>query len=132
MNTRLNKSVFVRHADDESVVWCLRTGASFVLKDAKLLLEEVDREWRSEWDIIDAYAAGLPVLSSRWASFSDIVEDGKTGFGYEFGSFEQLCELMDRVISSPSLLDKMKNDCAAKAKFFLPENAIRVLADNLL
>lgn len=81
--------------------------------------------------IIDAYAAGLPVISSRWASFSDVIEDGKTGFGYEFGSFEQLCVLLENLMSSPENLNGMRVDCVEKAKYFLPENAMKNFIDGM-
>ena len=31
--------------------------------------------------IIDSYYAGVPVLASKWNSFDDVIEDGKTGVG---------------------------------------------------
>ena len=70
MKTRLNRNVFIRHAGEESLLWCPRTGASFVLKDATLLLEEIGREWRSEWDIVDAYAAKVGCQSNEVAEVS--------------------------------------------------------------
>lgn len=81
--------------------------------------------------IIDAYAAGLPVVSSKWASFSDIIDDGKTGVGYEFGSEEQLCETLKNLMSVPENVLKMKENCIDKAQQFLPCNAMNVLFDEL-
>ncbi len=75
MKTRLNRNVFIRHAGEESLLWRPRTGASFVLKDAMPLLEEIGREWRSEWDIIDAYAAKVDCQSNEVAEVTfDIFE----------------------------------------------------------
>ena len=81
--------------------------------------------------IIDAYAAGIPVISSRWASFSDVVDDGIVGFGYEFGSQDALFELMKNIVSRPNQLVEMKCFCVDKAENFLPCNAMRVLKNNL-
>lgn len=81
--------------------------------------------------IIDAYAAGLPVISSRWASFSDVVEEGKTGFGYDFGSFEQLCILLENLICFPEKLDEMRVACVEKARSFLPKNAMKNFIDGM-
>lgn len=81
--------------------------------------------------IIDAYAAGLPVISSRWASFSDVVEEGKTGFGYEFGSFKHLCSLIENLISTPEKLNKMRFACVVKARSFLPENAMKTFVNGM-
>ena len=81
--------------------------------------------------IIDAYAAGLPVISSRWASFSDVIDEGKTGLGYEFGSFEQLCLLLESLLSSPEKLNGMRFACVEKARHFLPENAMKMFVDRM-
>lgn len=82
--------------------------------------------------IIDAYAAGLPVISSRWASFHDVVDEGKTGFGYEFGSPEHLCTLLEDLMSSPEKLNRMRTACIEKARQFLPENAMKMFVDGML
>jgi glycosyltransferase involved in cell wall biosynthesis len=81
--------------------------------------------------VIDAYAAGIPVISSRWASFSDVINEGIVGFGYEFGSQDALFELMKNIVSCPSQLVEMKCSCVEKAENFLPCNAMRVLKNNL-
>ncbi len=81
--------------------------------------------------IIDAYAAGLPVISSRWESFADVIDDGVTGIGYEFGSEKELCEILRSVIMSPEILINMKKSCISKTKLFLPENAMQIFIHNL-
>ena len=81
--------------------------------------------------IIDAFAAGLPVIASRWASFSDIIDDGKTGFGYELDSFDQLCALLEGLMTLPQKLDEMRLNCIKKAECFLPQNAMQSLEHNM-
>lgn len=56
MKYRYARNTLVRHACDESVVWCPRTGGCTVLRNAKLILDEVTREWRSVYDIGKAVA----------------------------------------------------------------------------
>ena len=56
MKIRLQKNVFVRHADDESIVWCPRTGGCTVMRDVQPFLEEVKAEWRDELNIDSAVA----------------------------------------------------------------------------
>lgn len=55
--------------------------------------------------IIDGYAAGLPVLSSIWESFNDVIVEGKTGYGMKLGdnqSFhDQLMRLKDTELVFP-------------------------------
>lgn len=81
--------------------------------------------------IIDAYAAGLPVISSKWASFSDIVNEEKTGYGYEFGSFEQLCSLLEKLMFSKNKINEMRENCIIEANKFLPMNAMNIFISKL-
>ena len=56
MNIRIDLQTYIRHAGDESVVWCPRTGGCTVLRNAQPILEEVKREWRSVDEIARAVA----------------------------------------------------------------------------
>lgn len=81
--------------------------------------------------IIDAYAAGIPVISAKWQSFHDIVEDGVTGIGYEFNNTSQLCDILDGLCLDPMPLLNMKNNCIMKALDYLPSKAIQILIQQL-
>jgi radical SAM protein with 4Fe4S-binding SPASM domain len=56
MEIRFNIQVHVRHATDESVVWCPRTGGCTVLRNAQPILEEMNWEWRSVDEIAHTVA----------------------------------------------------------------------------
>ena len=56
MAIRLYNQVFIRHAEDESVVWCPRTGGCTVLRNAQPIIDEVKREWRDVDEIVRAVA----------------------------------------------------------------------------
>lgn len=77
--------------------------------------------------IIDAYAAGLPVLSAKWESFADVVDDGITGIGYEFNDIVRLKELLIELSMNPGKITSMKCNCQKKAKEYISENAIQPL-----
>ena len=77
--------------------------------------------------VIDAYAAGVPVISAKWESFSDIIEDGVTGIGYEFGNADKLTQCLESVFSDPSILNSMKLQCLQASEKYLPENVIKIL-----
>lgn len=66
--------------------------------------------------VIDGYSAGLPVISAKWHSYSDFVEEGKTGVGYPQYSYDALVETLRRVKDNPSMLINMKYNCLEKAK----------------
>ena len=81
--------------------------------------------------IIDAYAAGIPVVSARWESFSDVVDDGVTGLSYEFGKEDGLFERLLEVAKEPEILISMKKSCVRKASEFAPEVALGELLSRL-
>lgn len=77
--------------------------------------------------IIDAYAAGIPVISAKWESYSDVVDDNITGVGYDFDNIEQLEETLLTVAQNPKKLFDMKENCIRKAKDYIPESTIQIL-----
>lgn len=81
--------------------------------------------------IIDAYAAGVPVVASRWESFGDIVEEGVTGIGYPFGDADRLTRILQDLIRSPENLLAMKKNCLRKSEEYLPEQVIGILLNEL-
>lgn len=81
--------------------------------------------------IIDAYAAGIPVIASRWESFNDVVEDGKTGIGYTFDNTDELKNELEKCSLNPTLLNSMKCDCLTRAADFSVDCVLRILVENL-
>lgn len=81
--------------------------------------------------IIDAYAAGLPVIASKWESYSDVIEEGKTGIGYEFDNTKAFEDVLTQAINNPKMLSEMKLNCIAEANKFRTNKVIQVLAGRL-
>lgn len=81
--------------------------------------------------IIDAYAAGIPVISAKWESFTDLIDDGKTGIGYEFNDNKGLEDLLIKVAHSPKQILDMKSNCIRKAKDYLPPEAMKILSSEI-
>ena len=78
--------------------------------------------------IIDAYASGIPVISAKWESFSDVVDEQITGFGYQFGNTDELYDLAYEVFNMDSKeFMKIKTNCLEKALKYIPENVISIL-----
>lgn len=74
--------------------------------------------------IIDAYAAGLPVIASKWESCGDVVENQITGFVYEFENNQALKNTIIDILENPNKLFAMKNECLKTAIEYLPENVM--------
>lgn len=81
--------------------------------------------------IIDAYAAGIPVIAAKWESFSDVVDGGVTGLGYDFGNQAQLEQILIQIAQKPQMLLKLKGDCLNKAGRYLPEKVVSALCEKI-
>ena len=77
--------------------------------------------------IIDAYAAGVPVISAKWESFPDVIDEGSTGFGYEFDNTEELFSLLMDVLNKQDILNNMKKTCIERSKSYTKANALKPL-----
>lgn len=79
--------------------------------------------------IIDAYAAGLPVIASVWENYSDIIDEG-TGIGYPFDDPQGLESAMMNLAANPGVLPSMKRNCLKKAQQYSATNVIHILLEN--
>lgn len=79
--------------------------------------------------IIDSYAAGVPVLASKWESFHDVIIEMETGIGYEFSNIDDFYNKLKNIDVKKIL--SMKKNCQRRAKLYTPKNAIQVLIENL-
>lgn len=76
--------------------------------------------------IIDAYAAGVPVISSIWENYSDVVDDKITGIGYPFNDIPSLINVLNDIAINPQIINDMKQVCINKANDFTPETAMNI------
>lgn len=74
--------------------------------------------------ILDAYASGIPVISSRWENYHDLIEEGSVGCGYEFGNYDELVSLLVYIMSHKDYLIKMKGNCLLKAENYKPSKVV--------
>lgn len=58
--------------------------------------------------IIDAYAAGVPVISAKWESFADVVDEGVTGIGFEIENWNELKTILLQIAKTRNLLIRRK------------------------
>lgn len=81
--------------------------------------------------IIDGYAAGIPVLSAKWESYSDVVDENKSGVGYEFNNVKSLKNKLLYCVNNPEIVNEMKKYCLFKSKEFTIEQAMKILFSEL-
>ena len=81
--------------------------------------------------LIDAYASGVPVITSLWMNSGDVFDESICGIGYEFGDPSGLLNALLLVKEKPEeILDK-KVKCLKFAQNYTSEKVVRLLADRL-
>lgn len=79
--------------------------------------------------IVDAFAAGVPVVTSDWQNARSIVEDGKTGFIYGFddpdGAYTTLCRCLEDLGSVVG----MRRRCLEESVKYTPDRANEPIRD---
>ena len=79
--------------------------------------------------LIDAYAAGVPVITALWLNSADIFDEALCGIGYEFGSYEGLCDSLIKAFSDPQSFLEKKKSCLRFSHEYLPENVVSALCE---
>lgn len=70
--------------------------------------------------ILESYMAGLPVISTRWLSIPEIVDE-TVGILVEPRDAESLAQAMLRLVQEPELYQEMCRNTRTKAEFFSSE-----------
>ena len=81
--------------------------------------------------ILDAYAAGVPVVASRWESCHDVIIENKTGTSYEFNNFEDFVAKMLFLLENPEKVFSMKRNCVIEAEKYASQRALQSLFLNI-
>lgn len=81
--------------------------------------------------LIDAYAAGLPVLAARWESFADVVNENVTGLGYTLDDYDEMKACLMDIATHPDRVERMRVNCIEKAAEFVPESVCQTLIAHL-
>jgi len=81
--------------------------------------------------LIDAMAAGVPVIASDWKYNPEIICEGRTGLLYESKNNDKLKECILYAYNNQDKWNGMKKDCRVFAMKYSPQKAIKVLKENL-
>lgn len=81
--------------------------------------------------LIDAMAAGLPIIASDWHANPELVTEGETGLLFPTHSTHELTQILLRVAETPDTLQPMRKGSIARAAKYQPETVIQTLTKNL-
>jgi len=82
--------------------------------------------------LIDACAAGVPVITALWGNYGDVFYEGVTGWGYEFGNVDEFKSLLIKAADKPEDFSKMKATALAAADKYLPSSCVEIIAKRIL
>ncbi len=77
--------------------------------------------------LIDAFAAGIPVIASDWHYNAEIVDENINGFIVPAKNVDALKKKIDWCIENQNTIYEMKMNCLAKAKSLSPECVVGLL-----
>jgi glycosyltransferase involved in cell wall biosynthesis len=80
----------------------------------------VENSIKEGWGLIvmEANACGTPVVSSRSPGLVDAVDEGRTGFLYQYGNVPELAQRIEQLLDNPALRAEMgRNAIAWAAKY---------------
>lgn len=79
--------------------------------------------------ILDAYASGVLVIASKWENFQEIIDDNKTGIGFEILNNEDFYSKLENLINDSQKMEKLKLGALKKYQDYIPEKVIKKLTD---
>ena len=99
-----------------------------VLKDYYALL--FPTYWAGEGmpgTIIDAYAAGLPIIASDWNANKAFVENQKHGLIYPSDEFQTLYDAICWSLQNTDRINRMRCECRAEFAKYMPETVLEII-----
>lgn len=81
--------------------------------------------------IVDAFAAGLPVLASRWHYNSEIIQDYHDGLIFDTHDLNQMKEAIMFIKDNPEKYSQMRLNCLARCEEYSPENALKIVMEHV-
>lgn len=81
--------------------------------------------------LIDAYCAGVPVISALWLNYVGVFENEVTGYGYPFGDVEQFEKQLEYAAVNIEKINMLKKNCLCKAHLFSKDIVINNICNYL-
>jgi glycosyltransferase involved in cell wall biosynthesis len=123
----------VKGRDLSSVIFLGRKSREEVIKEmgrAKFLVMPSECYEGFPMVIAEAFAAGLPVITTRFGSMAEIVSDGVTGSLFEAGDAEDLVAKVRSAFANPEEIEQMgKNARSVYEEKYTPETNYLQLMD---
>lgn len=81
--------------------------------------------------VVDAFAAGLPIIATRWHYNAEIINDRVDGMLVDVGNVEQIVSAVKTLSKDSELYKKMRINCLKRCTEYQPEKAVQKIVDRL-
>ena len=81
--------------------------------------------------ILDAFSAGVPVLSAQWESCYDIMTK-EVGIVYPFNDDDALVRSLKYIVENVTVVNKMKTACIEEAKKYTSDEVVKTISEYLV
>lgn len=81
--------------------------------------------------IVDAFAAGVPVIATDWNYNAHIIRNGINGYVYSPDEDGELERILLEAAENPQVLNAMKKSCLERAEHFEADKAVEALLNEL-
>ena len=106
--------------------------ASSVIKDYFMLIFPTKYEGEGfPGTVIDAFAGGVPLLTSRFSNFNDMLIDGYDCVSFAFMDYEEMKDKMLYCINHPTEINVMRKNAYNESFKYIPEKEVSVLIRNM-
>ncbi len=75
--------------------------------------------------IIDALYAGVPVIATKWNSYSEILTENYTGISVKIKNVNEVSKKLIELYNNKTKLEKMKKNCLEESEKYTPEKAMK-------
>lgn len=79
--------------------------------------------------MLEAFAAGLPVIASNWRYNSEVIRRGETGLIYELGDIRNLEAAILTLVDNTDTAAAMKRKCFTESRKYLPQRVVKPVFD---
>ncbi len=81
--------------------------------------------------VLDAFAAGLPIIASDWNANKDLIENGRHGIIYPSETANTLFEAVEFAINNADTMLSMRKKCREEYNKYTPETVIDIILSTL-
>ena len=81
--------------------------------------------------VVDAFAAGLPIIATRWNYNGDIIRNGEDGILVEPRNIGQLTDAMEYLAENRDVYARMRHNCLARCTEYRPEYAVEKVMEHM-